>query len=422
VWLFLIYNVVYFGKVLDLLCYDKKELNLYYLCNFFILKIVFISKARKGGNALVRNAILYVIFIQCLIISGCSSFKAEGIQLASEKETDITLKEVPSKPFFNDSKIIPIDLDGGQFNSVGDWYDNTSVLFTVNEGSGSKIYKYHIYEGDTELFYKTPEQVISLEGNQNQHYFVVHTAVSAHEAKLIVLDKEGKEVLNWIVESVELQYVWNPFDENQLFITSFLEDWSFKNFVMNADTKRVVENGFPQPFIQWMDTSELAYLKWDDTSLDAPLYTSNLETKEEKKVLDNVLAFHSYKDLLLAISSAEESSLYQFYEPKTMKKIQEFQIPTITTFSDRWWIPNYEYNTATNKFYYFKPVVTGEEIEALSLVSFSMKTGEEEVVLSQSEDLPLKISPDGKRVLFGFQFMKLIDLLEKETYTLINQT
>jgi hypothetical protein len=371
---------------------------------------------------LVRNAILGMFILLCLVLSGCNSFQAEGIQMATEKESEIELKEVPSKPFFNDTQVIPIELSGGQFNSVGDWYDNTSVLFTVNEGSGSKIYRYHLYEGDTELFYETPEQVITLEGNQNQHYFVIHTAVSSHEAKLIVLDKKGKEVLEWKVESVELQYVWNPFDGNQLFITSFLEDWSFKNYVMNADTKRIEATGFPQAFIQWMDTSELAYLKWDDTSLDAPLYTSNLDTKEEKKVLDNILAFHSYEDLLLAISSAEKSSLYQFYEPKTMEKIQEFQIPTITTFSDRWWIPNYDYNAATNKFYYFKPVVTGEEIETLSLVSFSMKTMEEEVVLSQSEDQPLKISPDGKRVLFGFQFIKLIDLVEKETYSLINQT
>jgi hypothetical protein len=371
-------------------------------------------------NALVRNVLICFFILQCLILSGCNSFQAEGIKLASKKESNIALKEIPST--LNPSNIVPIKVEEQKFNSIGDWYDNQSILFTLNEGEGSKIYKYDIYNGDTELFYETSEQVIKVEGNHNLHYFIVHTAGLSHKANLFVLDNKGRVIVEWEVESAELQYEWNPFDENQLFITSFLEDWSFQNYVVSLDTGQVEPVDLSQPFIQWLDKSEITYLRWSDTSIDAPLYRSNISTNKEEKLLDHILAFHTYKDLLLTISSSETFTSYQFFDPRSMKELSKFQMPSITTFSDRWWIPNYDYNFSTQKFYYFKPIMDDDVLQSLSLVSFSVETGEEIVVLSEIEDQPLKLSPDGQKLLYGFQFIELIDLQSHEVFSLINQT
>jgi hypothetical protein len=363
------------------------------------------------------------IALLVVLLASCSSFQPDGIENAMEREVQVSLKDIPSGHFFGDLPIIPIELNGEQFNTVGDWFDNTSVLYIVNGNNGSKIYRYHLYTGVRELFFETTHQIITLEANQNRSYFVVHTSISGYEANLIILDHQGNEVVNWAVESVELQYVWNPFDENQLFITSFQDDWSFQNYVVDMKQKQVEKAEVNQPFIQWIDSSKVAYLQWEnELSLNAPLYQYNIVEKTEEKVLENTLAFHTYKELLITISSVETNSLYQFFDTKNLQLKQSFQLPMINTFSDRWWIPHYDYNTASDSFFYFQPIMVENELASLQLIKYSVKTGEETVVLNETSDRPINLSPDGTLCLIGFQLEELIDMKKNEIKPLIKQT
>jgi hypothetical protein len=360
------------------------------------------------------------IALMIVLLSSCSSFQPEGIEQAVERQTQISLKDDPTGHFFGDLPIIPIELNGEQFNSVGDWFDNTSVLYIVNGNSGSKIYRYHLYTGVKELFFETTHQIITLEANQNRSYFVVHTSRSSHEANLIILDHQGNEVVNWAVESVELQYVWNPFDENQMFITSFQDDWSFQNYVVDMKRKQVDKALVNQPFIQWTDSSKVAYLEWgNEFSLNAPLYQYNIVENTKEEVVENILAFHTYKELLLTISSAETNSLYQFFDPRNLQLKQSFQLPMINTFSDRWWIPHYDFDPESDSFFYFQPIMVENEVASLQLIKYSVGTSEETVVLNETSDRPINLSPDGTLCLIGFQFEELIDLKKNEIKPLL---
>lgn len=348
-----------------------------------------------------------------VLLCGCNSFQVEGMSPASGRDHHLAIKE-PPKVKADNNTIVPIQINDTQFQSVVDWFDHEHVLYVVNDELGAKIYKHHLFTGTSELFFETTDPIITLQSNPSSQHFLIHTSNSNTEANLIVVDEKGNALFDWEVKSAELQFVWNPFDENNLFITSFLEDWSFTNYILNVEQKEVKENSLPHPFIQWMSPSKIAYLKWEDGFTEAPLYSASVQGIAEKKLADNIFAYHTYEDLLLTISASTNLSVYQFYEVSTMKKINEFSLPVINTYSDNWWVPNFDYDPNTKNFYYYKPVE-----EQLNLVSFSIETGEEETILTNIEDQPINLSSDGERLLLGYQYNTIIEIEDKKTSELI---
>ncbi|MBM6617264.1 hypothetical protein [Bacillus suaedaesalsae] len=365
-----------------------------------------------------RIAMLFVLV--SVLLCGCSSFQAEGMKPASSRESFLANKMQPDVVNERNNLIVPIQSESVKFQSVVDWYNYDHLLYIVNDELGAKVFKHHIYTGNHELFFEITDPIITLQSSPSNDHFLIHTSNSSNEAKLIIVDDKGEVLLDWEVESAELQYVWNPFDENKIFITSFLEDWTFKNYILNMEQKKVDENNLPHPFIQWMSSTTIAYLKWEDAFTEAPLFLANINGDEEEKLGEQIFAFHSYKDIFLTISAKNESINFQFSKSSTMEKLHEFTLPVINTYSDNWWIPNYDYDPIKKKFYYFKPITENNEVQSLDLISFSIETGEEETILPNMEDQPIKISSDGEKLLLGYQYNTIIELKSKNTSTLIN--
>lgn len=373
---------------------------------------------------LVRGA-LSILFLLCLsfLLSSCSSFQPDGIENAKKREIQVSDKKLPSGHFIGQLSIKPIDLEGELFHSVADWYNDNSILYIANKlnEQGSIVYRYHLYTGQKEVFYETPNQVITLEGSENGTYFAIHTSVTTNEATIIILDRDGNELINTSIESAELQYIWNPLAEEQMFITTFQDDWSFENYLIDLTNKSIEVTNVNQPFIQWRDQSELLYLKWDteQSGNTAPLYSYQLDQESEEMVKEGILGYHTYHSLLMTVSPIKDQSLYQFFHPKSMKLIQSFQIPSINTYSDQWWIPHYDYNHNRRSFFFYKPVYDGNEFKSLQLTNYSLENGVETVILEGVEDVPIHLSPDGSLSLIGFQYEEILDLTTKEVKPLI---
>ncbi|WP_246945927.1 hypothetical protein [Bacillus pinisoli] len=359
----------------------------------------------------------------CFFLSGCSSFQTHETENAMNREIHIHEKRIPSGHFMGDLPIIPIDLDGEFFHSVGDWYNETSILYIVNGSNhtGSDLYRYHLFTGEKELFYESSHPIITIESSENGNYFAVHSSSSINEANIVILDKKGNEQVNWNVESTELQYVWNPFNEKKLFITSFKEDWSFQNYLMDISNQKVDEIQLNQPFIQWLSGSEVLYLQWDQEVREhsAPLYSYHLEKQTEELVAEGILGFHTYHSLLMTISPQSDKSSYQFIDTVTQQHLQSFKLPTIETYSDRWWIPNYDYNKNIKSLLLYKPVIKDNQLKTLQLIKYSMQSGEEQLILDGVDDRPIHLSPDGELSLVGYQYEDILDLKTNELKSLI---
>ncbi|MEH7239539.1 hypothetical protein [Bacillus sp. JJ1562] len=373
----------------------------------------------------MRKWIYFFMFL--FLLAGCSSHQPLDISDAPKSSNkNVSKGPVPTEFLGEVQQLHPLDLQGEDFNIVGDWYDDESILYVTDENGTSKIYRYHLFTGEKELFLKTSAPVLTMKANEDHSMFLLHTSDSQNQVKLTAVDKTGTVQYEWEVNSFDLFYSWNPYNTNQVFVTSFLEDWSFQTHLLDVHTQKSTKYEVFQPFIQWINSNTISYLKWDQNELDffAPLYSYHLDTKTEGLLFENIISFVSYKDLLVTyelILGEDSIAKVGFYDPEKNKQLHEYKMPLLSDYS-KWYIPSADYVAGQKKFYSFKPYSTGAFDtygEKFEFVSYDMSTGKEEVILEKIDDQPLNFSPNGFLCLYGFQFEKMIDLKTKTVEDLV---
>lgn len=121
-------------------------------------------------------------------------------------------------------------------------------------------------------------------------------------------------------------------------------------------------------------------------------------------------------------SSATESN-YRFYDSMTRSNISKLQVPILNTYSEQWWIPNHTFDYQTTTFYYMKPDNSGDLYhynDGYSLMAFDLLTETERKILNFDQDLPLRLSPNGRWLLVGYQLEKVIDLESHDIHSLLH--
>ncbi|WP_345774257.1 hypothetical protein [Cytobacillus sp. S13-E01] len=376
--------------------------------------------------------VLFGFIFLIIVLTGCQSSHQlyEVGDMPYGEDKDLLKSPVPVRFISGKQQIQPLDINGEAFNTVGEWFDDESVLYVIDRNGGSDIYYYNLFSGKKELFYSTEFPIVTMKANENYSLFLIHTSGARNMAELIVLDKNGDKKYDWQINSFDLQYVWNPDVVDEVFVTAFLEDWTFNTFVLNVKEQEqeqaVKQYSIPEPFVQWLDQSSIAYMKWsqDEPSFRAPLYQYDFIKQKESLLLENIVYFATYKDFLLSISNdAEDNSIgvYRFYKPGSMEKLNEVKIPLLTDYS-KWFVPYHEYVTSKKQFYTFEPSESASYdtyIKKFELVSYSIESEETEVILSKTDNLPINCSPNGYFCLYGYQFEKLIDINGKEIKELI---
>ncbi|WP_142759859.1 hypothetical protein [Bacillus sp. HNG] len=367
------------------------------------------------------------VFMFLFLLTGCNShqpFDISDVPKSSNK--NVSKGPLPSEFLGENQQLQPLDLQGEEFNIVGDWYDDENILYVTDKNGTSSIYKYHLFTGEKELFLKTTAPVLTMKANEDHSLFLIHTSDSQNQVKLTAVDKSGNVQYEWKVNSFDLFYSWNPYNIHQVFVTSFLEDWSFQTHLLDIKAQQTTKYEVFQPFIQWIDSNTISYLKWDQNSLDffAPLYSYHLNTKTEGLLFENIISFATYKDLLVTyelVQGEDSVAKISFFNPEKNKQLHEYKMPLLSDYS-KWYIPSSDYIVGQKKFYSFKPYSKGAFDtygEKFELVSYDMSTGKEEVILEKVDDQPINFSPNGFLGLYGFQFEKLIDLKTKKVEDLI---
>lgn len=372
--------------------------------------------------------VLMMILSMFLILTGCNShhlYESSDVPKSSDK--NVSKSPVPVEFLGEHRPILTLDISGEAFNTVGEWFDNESILY-VNDRSdgGSDIYRYNIYTGEKSLFVTTPASIITMKANEDHSFFFLHTSNSSNAAEIIIVDKEGNKSFETEIESTDIIYSWNPYELDQVFVTSFLEDWSFRTSLVDVLENSMESYDVSQPFIQWIDKSHISYLKWNPNELDffAPLFTYDLKTKTEGPLFENIISFSTFNQILVTIEvdmEHESSGIYRFYNTASKKKLQEMSFPLLTDYS-KWNIPFNEYVPGQQMFFTFRPYSTGSfdtYSDKYEFVSLNMSSGKEEVILQKVNDEPISFSPDGYLALYGYRFENIIDIREKNIIPLI---
>jgi hypothetical protein len=360
----------------------------------------------------------YFLLVVLFILAGCQLHSIED----QHKVEQSGQQDKRSQP------IRELTVEGSSFFSVGDWYDDETVLIIEDKEDSSHVSLYNIYTGKKTAFFQSLNPVISIKANKDYTYFLIQTTVSDQQAELFFLNRQGEIVDSFRMDSFDVQYVWNPYQRGQLFVTSFAKDWTFRSFLIDISKKSYTPYELPQPFAQWIHPTKFAYIpiNKEDPLGDVPLYSHDLKTKQDKKLLDGIVSFLAFPKTILTIERNPQKQgrgNYTFYRSENLKKIRTFSMP-LTSDVSGWLIPYYQFDSQHDIFYTFEAIDTAkiEEGRGFRLLAFSLKTGKKEVVLEGISNVPFKLSPNGKLSLMGYQLEQILNLKTKKIVNLINFT
>ncbi len=361
---------------------------------------------------------LSIMLLIGLLVSGCIPSHQQEKGQTPNREIKVPDNGSENQLNGKDMKL-QLHINEGLFHSVAGWKDNETIFYILNDDEGSEVHTYNLYSGESELFYHSDVPIVQMAANAEKNLFLIHTSPSSYEADLIFLNKRAEIQYQTKINSFELSFTWNQANPSQIFLTSFKEDWTFDTYLIDLNEEKMVENPIEIPFIQWMDSVKVSYLKWDlDTpSLAAPLYLYDLDNQSEKLIAENVVANTNFNDLLTTIELIDDNgtAVVRFYHNDDQKKFAEMPTRLVALYSD-WSIPYHDMDSRENLYYIFE---VNEEKTDFSLVSFSPERNEKEVVIEKIKNFPIKLSPNGEYALYGPRYEKLIDLKKQSIKELI---
>lgn len=369
----------------------------------------------------MRYLFRFVILIMFVLV-GCSEKESP----VEDTESN-TLPSPEIEKEIEDEVFYPLMVDYNLFIEVIDWYDDQSILYLTDENGKSYLKRYHFVTKEEEELFSIDEPIMSVTANIGRSLFAVQTAAYTGGSPLYIIDRQGSLLYSSADLGEGFSLFWNPYDEEQLLIVSFLPNWKYEVYLLSIDEAELKSVDIQQTFFQWLDQKELAYFDWseDEPSYQAPLLSLRLDTGEEKQLFEQVIGMFSFANHIFFTVTVETKydllSTYTFY--KNLQKISEFQVPILNTYSEHWWIPFYDYDYENEYFYYLSPYDSADFFEyedGFELTAFNINTGEKTAILKLENHAPIKLSPNGKHLLYGNQLEQLIDLKTKKRISIVD--
>lgn len=363
-----------------------------------------------------KKSVTILVIVSMSLLSGCwerPSTHQPNIQQEEEtgKKNGVESEHLESK------KIRPLSVSEGEFEVVIGWLNDETIVYLSTLEQRSILTTYNIFSGTTVTLYESESPIASVDISPSKEKLLIHTSPSNNKAILTIIDLEGTELISKSIVSSEIMCEWNSYNEDQVLISQFNEEWEFQVSIFNIKENKLSKLSLNEPFANWLNKDELIYLDWDEfePSLFAPVVKQgSSEQKGEQLDFANVFKLFSFNDILLTISvvdSNQDKAVYTFYSNQ-LKALQEFTIPQLTSFSD-WLIPYHDFNHKKKQFITLSPVTSGEADiyqDGFQLVKFNLDDGKKSVLLEDIDNCPISISPDGKYCLFGNQLESIINL------------
>jgi hypothetical protein len=368
---------------------------------------------RKMNIKYMFQIVFLLIFSS--FISACTH--QQDAKPSPSKEIDKDNKK-PSQPV--EAWKLPIEIPEGEFYKIGGWFSDHQVLYITNLEQSSSVYFYNLLTGKSELLYKSEVPIVTIQVSPSKKNILIQSSPSTYEGQVTILSPEGSELMKQSFPSYELAFEWNPFNESEILISSFKEDWTYQMLLLNIEQSKTTDLSIPQPFIKWVGEDEVAYLNWDETSpsLFAPLLSKKIGAEGEEVLFNDVLQFSTYHNILMTVTARDGEQLqasYHFYN-KDNQQLYSFSIPHLTMFSG-WLVPYHDFNESKGKFITLKPLKSAEAdaySEGFELVSYDINKGISSMILQGLKNEPILLSPSGEAALYGNRFEKIINLETNE--------
>jgi len=368
---------------------------------------------------------LSILIFFAMLLFGCETEeidKPSSSKLDSEKSIR---NQIVSEMEPDTKAIVPLKVKEADFQFIIDWETDETLLFVERKNNQSIVKSYDLFSGVKKQIYVSDEPIVSLQVSPSREYLLIHSAKTAYKALLTVIRLSNQQIMfQEEIESKEIHYEWNRYDETKILVSAFYEDWSFRSYFIDMKKRSLQELNLSQPFAIWLKQSRLLYLDWgnDDPQITAPLTIYENGTEKHVKKEKEFYYLDGWKNFLLTIAPSDKDpskAIFQFYDQK-LQPLYSFEIPHLSDFSG-WVIPNYD--MVGENFFIIEPKKSGEADlyhDGFQLVKRNIKSGKEEVILKSVENAPLLCSPKGKSCITGNMFEHIILINEKKMTSAID--
>ncbi|MCM3765274.1 hypothetical protein [Neobacillus niacini] len=366
---------------------------------------------------------LMIIIVLPLLLSACTEPVQEKPKAPVKTEKNRPPKSTVSEKEWK----LPIAVAEGEFYKSAGWLADNDILYITNLEQTSSLYRYQLFTGKSELIYKSNAPIVNAQISSSKEYILIHSSPSSYEGIVTIIDTTGSVLASQSIASYELLFDWNPYNDSEVLISKFNEDWSFEVLLLDTQKATISKLSLPQPFVKWTGNHKYGFLNWDDNnpSLYAPLIEMEIGQDEGSTLFPAIIQFSPYQDILLTISAnATENpqATYAFFDGE-MKEVFSFTSPLLSRFSD-WLIPFYDYYASGSQFAALKPKISGEAdayMDGFDLEFYNLKKHSSKVIMSGLENEPIQFSPSGDALLYGNRFEKIIDVSKRKILDLIKE-
>ncbi|KGA96832.1 hypothetical protein AJ85_20855 [Alkalihalobacillus alcalophilus ATCC 27647 = CGMCC 1.3604] len=357
-------------------------------------------------------------FLLLVLLSGCTIYHSQPLP---EAYNELREKQQVTDRHWEGSVIIPYQSSYPFYYVIG-WLDSKTILIMEEFEGRSIMSQYHLFSSEKDIFYETPHIVHDVHINSNQSIIAIQEFNQENQsADLLFLERSGELLMKLEGFGEQYNVYFHPDNQNEVIVTAFLPDWQHESYYLDIWTNELLPITIEEAYVQWLPDAQLAYIKrgTDDMNVVAPLYRYSIkENKEEYTNQDLIEYQYLGNSLSLHIDAEtiyEENSVYSFYQDSM--HIMDLEIPILSTHSNQWWIPFFDYGKETNFFYYFKPKYSSDYYsynQRFELRQLSLETGEDKFLVEWQENVPFQLSPDENFLLIGTQFEQILRLDDLE--------
>lgn len=379
---------------------------------------------RLDKHSLVVQGLMIALSI--FLLNACSLQQNQN-SLHSSKQSAKTQERTPAA----ESALwkIPIRIPEGRFLRVAGWLSNQQILYITTQGKTYNLVRYDLLSGKSKLLFKSQDPIGVVQISPSMKYILIQSSPANLEGNITITDLKGNRLWVRTLPSYQLAFAWNPYNDSEVLISKFNQDWTFQVFLLNFRRKVTTELSLQQPFLQWVSEKQLAFLNWDqpNASLVAPLMVHSVTDGKERTLFPKVFQFSTFRNLLMTIKVNEQNKKklklnYSFFDRK-MQSVFSFSLPGLTKDSGLV-VPFYDYNETKGVFITLRPLTSGAAdtyTEGFQLATYNIHNGKSSSILAGLGNEPLTCAPSGEVCLYGNQFEKLIDLKEKRVVGLVKE-
>lgn len=358
---------------------------------------------------LLRRSYLYILLFTCLLTACVGDVK--------EKDSFSAHNSIPSL----DQVISPIDKSAFYFIEIVDFLAQDTILLNRQTEAFFELVIRNLFTGKEEIFYRTAHPIIMATPNPDNSKIMVQESINETSARLSVINLKGELLWEKDYVGTEVQWYWNPYRMNEVYVQSFAQDWSFETERVQLDQNFSENISFEYPFFQWIHADEIIYLDWDPEILQqmTNLVKKNLQTDETEILAQNAYAFSVQDGVLIIFSVVEKEKPYAQITVLQLDGTTVFSYhePLQNSFSENLLVPQFAYSAFQNGLLFY---LTDESEEGFQLY-FGSDEKLEKLDQPYKGMLPICTYAKSPYILVGYQKEWIYNMNTKQWYSMYQE-